>query len=88
MQVDSCGRNIQLLSITSGRCSILFDGTYQLKEVQYGDRYRNKIIAFNKENDLTKEPDHRYVRSIKHGFPGTVISMEMHISDEHILRKD
>lgn len=77
-----------LLSITSGRCSILFDGTYQLKEVQYGDRYRNKIIAFNKDNDLTREPDQRYVRSIKYGFPGTVISMEMHISDEHILRKD
>lgn len=77
-----------LLSITSGKCSILFDGTYLLNEVTYSSQYKNKIIAFNKENDLKKPPDHRYVRSINNGFPGTIISMELHINNSLISRKE
>lgn len=77
-----------LLSITSGKCSILFDGTYLLKEVTYEGKYTNKIIAFNSDNDLKKPPDHRYVRNIKNGFPGTIISMELHISNSHISKKE
>ena len=77
-----------LLSITSGKCSILFDGTYLLEEVTYEGQYKNKVIAFNAENNLKKPPDHRYVRSMHNGFPGTVISLELHISKTLISRKE
>ena len=77
-----------VLSITSGKCSILFDGTYRLQECVYSGGYTNKIIAFNRENKLTIPPDRRYVRTIDNGFPGTVISIELHISDNLISRKE
>lgn len=70
-----------LLSITSGRCNILFDGTYKLKEETFGGKCRNKVIAFNKNNKLNEKPDKRYVRTMKSAFPGTVISMELYIDD-------
>ena len=73
-----------ILSITSGKCSILFDGTYLLKETVFGKNYTNKTIAFNKDNDLKKAPDKKYVRTLTNGFPGTVISMELYI-DENLI---
>lgn len=85
--VENMGQDKSLLSITSGKCSILFDGTYSFDEITYDGGYKNKIIAFNQDNDLKKPPDHRYVRSIENGFPGTVISIELHISNTHISRK-
>lgn len=75
-----------LLSITSGRCNILFDGTYRLKSESFGHGYINKVIAFNKENRLNIAPDKRYVHTLKNRFPGTVISMELYI-DDALLKK-
>lgn len=86
--VENMGQDKSLLSITSGKCSILFDGTYSFGEIKYEGGYKNKIIAFNPDNDLKKSPDHQYVRSIENGFPGTLISIELHISNTHISRKD
>lgn len=77
-----------MLSITSGKCSILFDGTYSLKEDVYPSGYRNKIIAFNKENKLNLPPDKKYVRTLENSFPGTVISMELYIDNSLIHRKE
>jgi len=77
-----------LLSITSGRCSILFDGTYLLKEEIFSEKYKNRVIAFNKNNSLIEDPDQRYVRTLKNSFPGTVISMELYIDDKMISRKE
>lgn len=82
------GQGKSKLSITSGKCSILFDGTYLLHDVHYGERYTNKIIAFNRENDLKKAPDRKYVRSIEHSFPGTVIAMELYINKSLIEKKE
>ena len=75
-------------SITSGKCSILFDGKYQLAEKSYASGYSNKIIAFNPENDLTKEPDTDYVRTLKNSFPGTAISMELYIDSKYLKGVD
>lgn len=70
-----------LLSITSGKCNILFDGTYRLKTETFGTGYKNQVIAFNAENKLNKAPDRRFVRTLRNSFPGTVISMELYIDD-------
>ena len=72
------------LSITSGACSILFDGTYKLKEQKFGD-YTNRIIAFNDTNKLSDEPDTKYVRTLSNSFPGTVISMELFIDGKFLV---
>lgn len=82
------GSETSKLSITSGKCSIVFDGTYKLREVSYNGKYKNKIIAFNEENDLKKPPDKRYVQSIQQHFPGTVIAMELYINKDLIARKE
>lgn len=77
-----------MLSITSGRCSILFDGTYTLQEEVYPSGYRNKTIAFNSKNRLNVPPDRNYVRTLKNKFPGTIISMELYINNALIDRKE
>lgn len=74
--------NIQkpIMSITSGNINILFDGTYTIKE----DENNLKVIAFNEENNLEKEPDKKYVKNIGNYFPGTVISIKFFIDREYI----
>jgi hypothetical protein len=85
---DESSAKRSMLSITSGRCSILFDGTYTLQEEVYPTGYRNKTIAFNKENKLNVPPDKKYVRTLKNKFPGTIISMELYINNALIGRKE
>lgn len=65
------------MCILSGSEHIRFDGTYRLKEDQ-----GPPIIAFNKENDLRKEPDSNYVRSLKDVFfPGSLIAIQFILPD-------
>ncbi|EHK2307034.1 TPA: hypothetical protein ACSQIM_000525 [Clostridium perfringens] len=73
-----------LMSITSGKVSILFDGKYSLKVSDKKNEDR-KIIAFNKENDLYKLPDENNVRALKNGFPGTVISMNFYLDKKYLI---
>lgn len=73
-----------VLSITSGKCSILFDGKYKMVEKSFKKGYSNKIIAFNEQNDLSKEPDSSYVRTLNNGFPGTVISMDLYFDSKYL----
>lgn len=75
-----------IFSITSGRCSILFDGTYGLEEKVFQNGYTNKTIAFNKNNNLYEEPDVKYVRTMTNYFPGTVISMDLTIDNKYLTR--
>ena len=84
---NNSSKNKSMLSITSGKCSILFDGTYTLKEQTYENGQVNKIIAFNSENRLDMPPDKKYVRTLENFFPGTVISMELYI-DDTLMRKE
>ena len=73
-----------ILSITSGKCSILFDGKYKMVEKSFKKGYSNKIIAFNEQNDLSIEPDPSYVRTLSNGFPGTVISMDLYFDSKYL----
>lgn len=75
-----------VFSITSGRCSILFDGTYKLEKKAFQSGYTNKTIAFNKNNNLYEEPDAKYVRTMANYFPGTVISMDLTIDNKYLTR--
>ena len=73
-----------IMSITSGGCHILFDGTYTLKEIEYKDGRKVPIIAFNDKNSLNHKPDSNYVYAIKNKFIGTVISMEFYLDRQYI----
>lgn len=67
-----------LMSITSGKCQILFDGTYKLeKKVNKDKKYYQ--IAFNDSNNLNNKPDKRFVYNLQNKFPGTIISMEFYL---------
>lgn len=78
---DESGNIIKpIMSITSGNINILFDGTYTIEE----NEKHLKTIAFNVENDLTKEPDKRCVKNINNFFPGTVISIRFFIDRKYI----
>lgn len=73
-----------IMSITSGGCHILFDGTYTLKEIEYKDGRKVPIIAFNDKNSLNHKPDSNYVYALKNKFIGTVISMEFYLDRQYI----
>lgn len=71
-----------LMSITSGKCQILFDGSYELEEKSNnGKKYYQ--IAFNNENDLNKKPDKKCVYNLQNKFPGTIISMEIYLDRKY-----
>ena len=81
-------KNKSCFSITSGKCSILFDGTYNLSEVEYSEGFKNKVIAFNASNNLYESPDSNYVRTIENSFPGTILSMDLYIDSQYIRRSN
>lgn len=71
-----------IMSITSGKCQIVFDGTYELREkTNNGKKYDQ--VAFNVENDLNKKPDKKYVYCLQNKFPGTIISMEIYLDRKY-----
>ncbi|MFZ2538498.1 MAG: hypothetical protein WAX04_06310 [Oscillospiraceae bacterium] len=76
-----------LMSITSGHVSILIDGSYsfiQSKEL-FDDNLGSKVIAFNNENSLNKQPDLRVIRNLNTYFPGTVVSVRLILKDEYFI---
>lgn len=73
------------MTIISGNTHILFDGTYNLKKVSNG-KNTLEIISFNKENDLGKKPDPNYVKVLKNGFPGVIISIEFYLDKAYLLK--
>jgi hypothetical protein len=71
--------------LLSGKTWILFDGTHSLKTI-IRDGEERKVIAFNAENDLSKPPDHRYVRTLERNFPGTLVSLKFTLRNEDLAR--
>ncbi|WP_132375404.1 hypothetical protein [Paraburkholderia sp. BL9I2N2] len=66
------------MAILSGSTFILFDGKYRLSSGAPG---HGKVIAFNAQNTLYKQPDSGYVRSLGSvQFPGTIISIRFPLS--------
>ncbi len=79
-----------LMSITSGKCQILFDGTYKLEAKNTNGKAYYQI-AFNEDNDLNKKPDKKCVYNLQNKFPGTIISMELYLDRkyfEQLLSKE
>jgi len=76
------------MSITSGRVHILIDEDYELKEEYVDDSVlgqgRQRIIAFNKQNDLFVKADSAKVKLLKGYFPGTVICMKFYVDSRYL----
>lgn len=77
-----------VFSITSGKTSILFDGKYTTATQSHGNGAQNKIITFNNSNNLYDPPDPNYVKTIKNGFPGTIISMDLYLDNKYLTRSN
>lgn len=72
------------MCVLSGRTHILFDGTYRMGYQHMSGGGRRRVIAFNRENNLDLAPDPRYVRHLKRGFPGTLISLSFNFDKSHL----
>lgn len=73
------------MCLVSGNTQILFDGTYWPREMDV-DGERATVMAFNTVNDLRVPPDHRFVRKLEKFFPGTVLSLRLYLSVDHLHR--
>lgn len=82
---NTIDNNTPLMSVTSGKVSILFNDKYRIRNSNF-DGEERKIIAFNKENDLYKLPDKRNIRILKNKFPGTVISMKFYLDKKYLVK--
>lgn len=79
--------DVPKMSILSGNTHILFDGTYTLKDkIIAGTKI--KTIAFNKENNIRKKPDPKYVRILKNRFPGVIISADFYVDNRFVRRME
>ncbi len=76
---------IPKMIILSGHTYILFDGTYTLKDSKKNNKI-TKAIAFNKNNDLNKKADGKYVKLLNNRFPGTIISCEFYVDKEYLKK--
>jgi len=68
------------MCLLSGRAYILFDGKFAPCERRTAVSERRRVIAFNKENNLEKPPNKRYVLTLPAGFPGTIISLRFSLN--------
>ena len=79
--------DVPKMAILSGRTHILFDGTYNIKEQKKGESMI-KTIAFNKENDIKKKPDSKYVKVLENGFPGVIITTNFYVDSRFLKEKE
>lgn len=76
-----------IMCLVSGRTQILFDGTYEMREMPF-EAGPARVIAFNDENDIYRPPDPRVVRCLKKPFPGTLISLRFYLDSAHLERME
>jgi hypothetical protein len=74
----------QRMCIISGSAYILFDGTHHLTPQLTEHGQEVKQIAFNKERDLERPAEAKYVYTLKKRFPGTMISLRFSIDGVHL----
>ena len=79
--------DIPKMAILSGSTHILFDGTYNLKEKNI-DNTSVKTIAFNKDNDIKKKPNSKYVKILNNRFPGVIISTNFYVDSRYLKKKE
>jgi hypothetical protein len=76
--------SVSRLAILSGNTSIVFDGTYGIKETtKVEDKF--KVMTFNESGNISDKPDANYVKFVKNHFPGTIISAQILISKDDLL---
>lgn len=80
------GRVTPQMCLVSGNTHILFDGRYEMRSMPFHDGQEAQVIAFNKQNDLSRPPDPNVVRWLPKPFPGTLISMKFYFDPAHLLR--
>lgn len=78
--------NMSSLVILSGNTRILFDGKYQIKELdRNGSTY--KVMTFNKSGRFEDRPDEKYVTFADNFFPGTMIAAKININFNSIEKE-
>ncbi|WP_047394305.1 hypothetical protein [Cetobacterium sp. ZOR0034] len=71
----------KLMTIVSGKTQILFDNS---KISSYNDI--DKRVALNEENSLETRPSSKYLKNLKHSFPGTIIYIQFSLSGEYLKK--
>lgn len=71
------------LSILSGTTQLICNNSYR----PFSDDKGNYFLSLNRDNDLTKPPDPKNLMDVKHGFPGTILSVRFCLSRGHIQKK-
>lgn len=75
--------DISRLAILSGNTSIVFDGTYGIREKnKNGETF--KMMTFNDSGEISDKPDSKYVKFVKNHFPGTIISAQILINKDDL----
>lgn len=80
---SSNGKKSKLL-ILSGNTRIEFEGSYKIKEIE-SDEHTYKVMTFNKEGDIRKLPDRKFVQTTKEYFPGTMISTNIFLKKQDLI---
>jgi hypothetical protein len=78
-------KGLSKLTILSGNTKILFDGTYGIKEKIKGS-HTYKVMTFNKEGEIDKKPDKKFVSQTDYYFPGTMISAKIHLTEQDFIK--
>ncbi len=68
----------------SGNTQIIVDGTYSLVPTVGMPYKAGEFTAFNGTNDLRLPPDPRFVRTSPNSFPGTLVSLGLHLGSHHL----
>ena len=75
---------ISKMTILSGNTSITFDGIYDItKGMIANEEY--KYMTFNQTGKIEDKPDSKYVKSVDHYFPGTLISATILFNEDDII---
>lgn len=74
------------MAILSGNTSIIFDGTYNIKQgFVEGEPY--KFMTFNSSGSIEDKPDQKYVKFVDNYFPGTIISAEILFNEDDLIEE-
>ena len=83
---DMSKDNISKLVIVSGNTRIIFDGSYQIIEIEKpGEKRKFKMITFNETGNISDKPDKKYVNFAPEYFPGTLISARILIKHKNTI---
>lgn len=71
------------LSILSGTTQLICNNKHRPQKTETG----NFLFTLNRENSLQKPPDSENLLSLKHDFPGTILSVRFCLNSSNIQKK-